>query len=135
MSMSLLYHGFGIRGCQHVKTAYEAGMVTFTILQERGAFLLEPVAEARSLGSGEDIGEQLGRMPQTIYLGAPPPESADPRFLPRNADFTYTGFNGLLTSPSYNRHKSRFLNELWMVAWSACQPMTTTSTTNSGLSG
>jgi hypothetical protein len=34
-----------------VKTAYEAGMVTFTILQERGAFLLEPVAEARSLGS------------------------------------------------------------------------------------
>jgi len=36
MSTSLLYHGFGIRGYQYVKTTYEAGRVTFTILQERG---------------------------------------------------------------------------------------------------
>jgi transposase len=36
MSTSLLYHGFGIRGYQYVKTAYEAGRVTFTIRQERG---------------------------------------------------------------------------------------------------
>ncbi|MDI6451839.1 ISL3 family transposase [Anaerobaca lacustris] len=36
MSTSLLYHGFGIRGYQYVKTAYEAGRVTFTIRQQRG---------------------------------------------------------------------------------------------------
>lgn len=36
MSTSLLYHGFGIRGYQYVRTAYEAGRVTFTIRQERG---------------------------------------------------------------------------------------------------
>jgi len=36
MSTSLLCHGFGIRGYQYVKTAYEAGRVTFTIRQERG---------------------------------------------------------------------------------------------------
>jgi len=36
MSTSLLYHGFGVRGYQYVKTAYEAGRVTFTIRQERG---------------------------------------------------------------------------------------------------
>ena len=36
MSTSLLYHGFGIRGYQYVKAAYEAGRVTFTIRQERG---------------------------------------------------------------------------------------------------
>jgi len=36
MSTSLLYHGFGIRGYPYVKTAYEAGRVTFTLRQERG---------------------------------------------------------------------------------------------------
>jgi len=36
MSTSLLYHGFGIRGYQYVKTAYEGGQVIFTIAQERG---------------------------------------------------------------------------------------------------
>lgn len=36
MSTSLLYHGCGIRGYQYVKTAYEAGRVTFTLRQERG---------------------------------------------------------------------------------------------------
>lgn len=35
MSTSLLYHGFGIRGYQYVRTAYEAGRVIFTIRQER----------------------------------------------------------------------------------------------------
>ena len=36
MSTSLLYHGFGIRGYQYVKTEYEGGQVVFTICQERG---------------------------------------------------------------------------------------------------
>jgi hypothetical protein len=36
MSTSLLYYGFGICGYQYVKTTYEAGRVTFTLLQERG---------------------------------------------------------------------------------------------------
>ena len=34
MSTSLLYHGFGIRGYQYVKTAYEGGEVIFTVRQE-----------------------------------------------------------------------------------------------------
>jgi transposase len=33
MSTSLLYHGFGIRGYEYVKTAYEYGKVVFTIRQ------------------------------------------------------------------------------------------------------
>ena len=35
MSTSLLYHGFGIRGYQYVKTEYEGGKVIFTVRQER----------------------------------------------------------------------------------------------------
>jgi transposase len=34
MSTSLLYHGFGIRGYQYVRTAYQGGEVVFTIRQE-----------------------------------------------------------------------------------------------------
>ena len=34
MSTSLLYHGFGIRGYEYVRTAYEGGQVLFTIRQE-----------------------------------------------------------------------------------------------------
>lgn len=34
MSTSLLYHGFGIRGYQYVKTEYEGGKVIFTVRQE-----------------------------------------------------------------------------------------------------
>jgi len=36
MSTSLLYHGFGIRGYQYVKTSYEGGQVIFTIRREPG---------------------------------------------------------------------------------------------------
>jgi transposase len=34
MSTSLLYHGFGVRGYQYVKTEYEGGKVLFTVRQE-----------------------------------------------------------------------------------------------------
>lgn len=34
MSTSLLYHGFGIRGYEYVKTEYEAGKVNFTVRQK-----------------------------------------------------------------------------------------------------
>jgi hypothetical protein len=34
MSTSLLYHGFGIRGYQYVKTEYEGGKLIFTVRQE-----------------------------------------------------------------------------------------------------
>jgi len=34
MSTSLLYHGFGIRGYQYVKTEYKGGKVLFTVCQE-----------------------------------------------------------------------------------------------------
>ena len=37
MSTSLLYHGFGIRGYQYVKTEYEGGKVIFTVRQETDA--------------------------------------------------------------------------------------------------
>ena len=36
MSTSLLYHGFGIRGYQYVRTQYEGGKVIFTVRQEVG---------------------------------------------------------------------------------------------------
>ena len=34
MSTSLLYHAFGIRGYQYVRTEYEGGKTVFTIRQE-----------------------------------------------------------------------------------------------------
>ena len=34
MSTSLLYHAFGIRGYQYVRTEYRRGQVMFTIEQE-----------------------------------------------------------------------------------------------------
>jgi len=36
MSTSLLYHGFGIRGYQYVRSEYEAGKVIFTVRQDQG---------------------------------------------------------------------------------------------------
>ena len=33
MSTSLLYHGFGVRGYQHLSTRFEGGRVIFTIRQ------------------------------------------------------------------------------------------------------
>ena len=41
MSTSLLYHGFGIRGYEYVRTAYEGGQVAFTIRQESTALRCE----------------------------------------------------------------------------------------------
>ena len=35
MSISLLYHGFGIRGNQYRRTTYAEGEVIFTIRQQR----------------------------------------------------------------------------------------------------
>jgi transposase len=38
MSTSLLYHAFGIRGCDYISTAYEEGRVIFTIQQRRHTY-------------------------------------------------------------------------------------------------
>ena len=35
MSTSLLYHAFGIRGYEYIRTEYRGGQVIFTIDQER----------------------------------------------------------------------------------------------------
>ena len=35
MSTSLLYHAFGIRGYEYIRTDYRGGQVAFTIDQER----------------------------------------------------------------------------------------------------
>ncbi|MBV8233009.1 MAG: transposase family protein [Planctomycetaceae bacterium] len=37
MSTSLLYHGFGVRGYEYVRTEYPAGQIHFTIRQPRKA--------------------------------------------------------------------------------------------------
>jgi transposase len=41
MSTSLLYHGFGIRGYEYVRTEYQGGEVVFTIRQEPKTFQCE----------------------------------------------------------------------------------------------
>jgi len=41
MSTSLLYHAFGIRGYEYVRTEYQDGEVTFTIRQEPKTFRCE----------------------------------------------------------------------------------------------
>jgi transposase len=38
MSTSLLYHGWGLRGYQYVRTAYEQGMIHFGVEQDPGTF-------------------------------------------------------------------------------------------------
>jgi transposase len=38
MSTSLLYHGWGLRGYQYVRTSYERGMIRFSVQQDPGTF-------------------------------------------------------------------------------------------------
>lgn len=81
MSTSLLYHGFGIRGYQYVKTAYEAGRVTFTILQERGALRCAACGSRRVVRRGFQSrcfrSLPIGARPVQIELDVPRVGCAD----------------------------------------------------------
>ena len=48
MSTSLLYHAFGIRGYDYVRTDYQDGQVIFTIAQDPETAAARPAAPARS---------------------------------------------------------------------------------------
>lgn len=81
MSTSLLYHGFGIRGYQYVKTGYEAGRVTFTILQERGALRCAACGSRRVVRRGFQSrcfrSLPIGARPVQIELDVPRVGCAD----------------------------------------------------------
>ena len=51
MSTSLLYHGFGVRGYDYVKSKYESGAVTFT-LEPKALELNQPLATACYMKEG-----------------------------------------------------------------------------------
>jgi len=81
MSTSLLYHGFGIRGYQYVKTEYEAGRVTFTIRQERGDLRCAACGSRRVIRRGFQPrcfrGLPIGARPVQIKLDVPRVGCAD----------------------------------------------------------
>jgi hypothetical protein len=64
MSISLLYHAFGIRGYQSTRTEYQGGRVVFTIHQAP-----EPCRCGGWLGSSTKC-EPPGRMPDDCWLMA-----------------------------------------------------------------
>jgi transposase len=75
MSTSLLYHGFGIRGYQYVRTSYEDGQVTFTIRQDPKALRCEACGsrDVRPRGQVERRFRSLpiGRHPTAVVLPIP----------------------------------------------------------------
>jgi len=72
MSTSLLYHGFGIRGYQYVRTAYEGGQVIFTIAQERGDLRCAVCGSQRVVRRGFEVRRfrslPIGSRPVQIVL-------------------------------------------------------------------
>jgi transposase len=72
MSTSLLYHGFGIRGYQYVRTAYESGQVIFTIGQERGDLRCAECGSPRVIRRGGQVRRfrslPIGSRPVQIVL-------------------------------------------------------------------
>lgn len=81
MSTSLLYHGFGIRGYQYVKTAYEGGQVIFTIGQERGDLRCAVCGSQRVIRRGFETRRfhslPIGSRPVQIVLEVPRVGCAD----------------------------------------------------------
>ncbi len=83
MSTSLLYHAFGIRGYDHVRTDYQGGATIFTIRQDPDDCRCSACGsrEVTSRGHAErqfaalPIG--LGRK-TTVVLPIPPPSNAEP---------------------------------------------------------
>jgi transposase len=75
MSTSLLYHGFGIRGYQYIKTAYEGGQVIFTLGQERGDLRCAACGSPRVIRRGGETRRfhslPIGSRPVQIVLEAP----------------------------------------------------------------
>jgi transposase len=75
MSTSLLYHGFGIRGYQYVRTQYEGGQVIFTIRRDPKHWRCEACGshEVRPRGQVERHFRSLpiGRKATTIVLPIP----------------------------------------------------------------
>ena len=53
MSTSLLYHAFGIRGYEYVRTDYEGGQVIFTIRQEPETCRCSACGSARVIRRGQ----------------------------------------------------------------------------------
>ena len=75
MSTSLLYHAFGLRGYQYVRTVYEAGQVRFAVRQPRKAWRCSACGSrsVRPRGAIERRFRSLpiGRRPVTIDFAIP----------------------------------------------------------------
>lgn len=67
MSTSLLYHGFGIRGYQHLSTKYEGGEVIFTIRQELSKVTCSSCGARQVIPKG-----QVWRRFRTLPIGLKP---------------------------------------------------------------
>ena len=75
MSTSLLYHGFGIRGYQYVRTAYEQGKVIFIVHHEAGDLRCGACGSRRVVRRGvyprRCRSLPLGRRPVEVVLDVP----------------------------------------------------------------
>jgi transposase len=75
MSTSLLYHGFGIRGYQYMKTEYGEGAVRFTISQPRESYCCPVCGSDDVIGRGHNVRQfrtvPIGRKQAYLVLSVP----------------------------------------------------------------
>jgi transposase len=75
MSTSLLYHAFGVRGYQYVKTDYVEGAVTFTVEQPRECYRCPVCGSDDVLGRGQNPRRfrtvSIGGKPAYVVLAVP----------------------------------------------------------------
>jgi transposase len=75
MSTSLLYHAFGVRGYEYVKTEYGEGRVTFTMAQPRESYRCSACGSQEVIGRGQSLrrfrGVSIGSKPVYLALAVP----------------------------------------------------------------
>jgi hypothetical protein len=73
MSTSILYHGFGIRGYQYLKTEYTEGKMIFSIQQEPPKLRCPVCGSAKIIRRGQVEREfkslPIGKRPVSVVLG------------------------------------------------------------------
>jgi transposase len=81
MSTGLLYHVFGVRGYEYVKTEYGEGLVTFTIAQPRESYRCSACGSREVIGRGQTLrrfrGVSIGSKPVYLALAVPRVECRD----------------------------------------------------------
>ena len=86
MSTSLLYHGWGLRGYQYVRTSYEQCMIRFSVQQDRYVEIPTEELKARFSKNAEIVAKLSNRDPHNLEYIQLDPGSATKRQGPMMVD-------------------------------------------------